>query len=234
MKRLFFTVCLLSGVISFSACGGGDEDDKENEKETEADKVKPVITIPTNADGSLYKFDLGDEDAAKEGVTAKDDVDGDITSSITVIGNFEKVGKTQLKYKVSDKAGNVAEVTRDVIITADKLAGGYSAIAKLQPDTITEFRYTMIVEVEQDTVLKITQLQNLPDIIRTKFGGDYSFEINEKEVTHSEGGLPTISGTLSYGTQTDKYKIASLYYTFTWRRIQKDEEVWRATCTPNN
>ncbi|WP_238567703.1 DUF5011 domain-containing protein [Bifidobacterium stellenboschense] len=54
------------------------------------------------------------------GVTASDDVDGDVTSSITVEGAVDtsKAGDYMLTYTVSDKAGNKATATRKVTVKA--------------------------------------------------------------------------------------------------------------------
>lgn len=228
MKRLFFTVCLLAGIVSFSACGGGDDDNKNGG----VDKVKPTITIPTNANNSLLKLDLGDKKKALEGVTAIDDVDGDITSSIQVSGNFERVGKTQLKYKVSDKAGNVTEVTRTVIISAGKLAGTYSAIAKLQKDTTAKSTFNLVVNVEQDTVITLNYIQNKDKVMRAKYTGDYLFSFNDNQTMDYDGSVANFTGTITYGTSTENYKIVSMAYKFTYTLIQKEELVWNVVCTP--
>src|SRR5690606_11113444 len=53
-----------------------------------------------------------------EGVTAIDNVDGDVTSEIVVIGlvDADKPGEYQLVYRVSDAAGNITEVTRIITV----------------------------------------------------------------------------------------------------------------------
>lgn len=232
MKRLFFTVCLLAGIVSFSACGGGDDDDKEKEKEETADKVKPTITFPANPNNSLLVLDLGDEAKALEGVKASDDVDGDLTSSVKVSGNFERVGKTQLKYKVSDKAGNVAEVTRDVIISGNKLAGIYSTIARLQKDTTQRSTFDLVVSVEQDTVMLLNYIQNQNSIMKARYTGDYSFAFNDNQTMTYDGAVANFTGTITYGTSTENYKIVSMAYKFTYTLVQKDELVWTAVCNP--
>ncbi|MCY6371370.1 immunoglobulin-like domain-containing protein [Clostridium ganghwense] len=84
------------------------------------DKKKPVITL--NGDSEI-NLNLG-EKYEELGVTAVDDVDGDITDKIeiSINGKDEKVntdkeGTYVITYKVSDKAGNKAdEVVRTVVV----------------------------------------------------------------------------------------------------------------------
>jgi hypothetical protein len=55
---------------------------------------------------------------SKSGVTAKDNVDGNITNKIKVTGNVnsKKKGKNILTYTVTDKSGNKAVITRIIIV----------------------------------------------------------------------------------------------------------------------
>ncbi len=54
----------------------------------------------------------------KSGATATDDRDGDLTSKIEISGNVDtkKAGTYKIAYTVKDAAGNVATVTRTVIV----------------------------------------------------------------------------------------------------------------------
>jgi surface protein len=54
-----------------------------------------------------------------EGATATDNVDGDLTSSISVSGNVDTttIGNYTLTYSVSDSSGNSASATRSVSVT---------------------------------------------------------------------------------------------------------------------
>ena len=70
------------------------------------------------------------------GVTATDNIDGDISSSVIATGNVNSsvVGTYSVTYDVMDFAGNSAEpITRTVIITAatGRGGGGGGAIAPL-------------------------------------------------------------------------------------------------------
>lgn len=56
-----------------------------------------------------------------EGIVATDDIDGDITSKISVEGEVDNksYGKYVVKYKVSDRAGNEAKLVRNVEVVWD-------------------------------------------------------------------------------------------------------------------
>ena len=87
------------------------KDDTENK-----DTTPPIITFLY--DDTYQKICLNDKvDVSTKGVygyTARDDVDGDITSSVKITGYNEtsKIGTYTIKYSVKDKAGNEATVER--------------------------------------------------------------------------------------------------------------------------
>lgn len=80
---------------------------------SEADQTKPQITLPSN-----NQVSVGEAFDPMAGVSATDDVDGDLTSAITISGsvNNAAVGSYSLTYSVSDAAGNTATVTRTVTV----------------------------------------------------------------------------------------------------------------------
>ena len=85
------------------------------------DTVAPIITLTGDAEITIYKG----QSFQDAGATATDNVDGDITANITVTGSVDTntVGAYELKYNVSDAAGNTAtEVTRTVNVIADTIA----------------------------------------------------------------------------------------------------------------
>ncbi|CZT56491.1 Endo-1,4-beta-xylanase A precursor [Eubacteriaceae bacterium CHKCI005] len=77
------------------------------------DTTAPVITLPED-----NEIQVGDTFDAMEGVTATDDVDGDLTDAIQVEGEVDTqvAGSYDLIYRVSDKAGNEATATRTVVV----------------------------------------------------------------------------------------------------------------------
>ena len=79
------------------------------------DTTSPVITLVGEA---IVRVEVGN-DYEDQGATAKDSVDGDLTSQIRVTGKVDvkKAGEYQLKYNVYDAAGNKSvELTRMVIV----------------------------------------------------------------------------------------------------------------------
>lgn len=77
------------------------------------DIVAPEISF---ADGAKGFVNLGDSFDPKAGVSATDDVDGDVTESIQIEGSVDtsKVGICQLVYKAYDKSGNEASLVRQI------------------------------------------------------------------------------------------------------------------------
>ena len=82
-------------------------------QETPKDTTKPTITGVEDK-----TITVGDAFDPKAGVTANDDTDGDVTSSIKVTGNVDtsKPGTYELTYTVSDAAGNETSVKRTVTV----------------------------------------------------------------------------------------------------------------------
>lgn len=76
------------------------------------DAVLPVITL--NGDAEMY-FTIG-QDFTEPGYSATDDVDGDLTSAVTVEGTVDgrTKGSYTLIYRVTDSSGNIGETQRIV------------------------------------------------------------------------------------------------------------------------
>ncbi|MFH0865963.1 MAG: DUF5011 domain-containing protein [Bacteroidota bacterium] len=115
MKRILLSVATLAFIfgVTLTSC-------------TKDDITSPVLSLNGSASVTL---DLGDT-YTDAGATANDDKDGDLTTSIVTTGltsvNENQVGTYIIKYNVTDAAGNSAtEVTRTVIVRADRLAGTY-------------------------------------------------------------------------------------------------------------
>lgn len=79
-----------------------------------ADTTLPVITLNGSSTISLKVGEAYNE----QGASAKDDIDGDISSKIIISGtvNTAVAGTYTVTYTVSDTAGNIATATRKVII----------------------------------------------------------------------------------------------------------------------
>lgn len=113
MKKLITVLaCFFFAIFCFGACGAPD---------TEA----PVISGVKDS----VSIQLGDSFNALEGLSATDNVDGDITSSIVITSNPqltftdgvacpESKGAYEITYSVTDKAGNKAEEYCTLTVTS--------------------------------------------------------------------------------------------------------------------
>jgi len=80
---------------------------------TVKDTIKPVLVGVNNQSINLNStFD------PKKGITAKDNIDGDVTKNIQVSGsvNLKKVGTYTLTYKVADRSGNTTTLIRKITV----------------------------------------------------------------------------------------------------------------------
>ena len=79
------------------------------------DNTPPTITL----NGKEHEMMLFGDNYEEAGVIVKDDIDGDISDKVQIDGKVDSsnIGTYELKYTVSDSAGNVVEVTRKVNVT---------------------------------------------------------------------------------------------------------------------
>ncbi len=105
-----------NGSFDFIATNSAGKTTTKTVTITNIDKVVPVIilnggALVTTKPGQAY---------SDPGATATDDVDGNISTSITKIGtvNTSAVGEYAYVYSVTDRAGNTTSVSRKVIVTA--------------------------------------------------------------------------------------------------------------------
>ena len=84
-------------------------------------KWERIPTIPTISGVDSITVMVGDEFDPLAGVSASDEIDGSLTSSITVSGEVDTatVGTYTLKYRVENAAGLSREVSRKVIVHND-------------------------------------------------------------------------------------------------------------------
>lgn len=151
MKKVLTLVLLLTAGLFMAAC-----------EETTVDEVKPVFSGITTV-----TINVGDTFDPKAGVTAEDDVDGIITSAITVDGtvNTAKAGIYEITYRVKDKAGNEQVQVRTVTVLG--LAGlingdfsdelnGWSTWFNESQDVTAEYSVVdgkAVVDVKEQSVL---------------------------------------------------------------------------------
>lgn len=150
MKKqiLLGSLFAITGMLVFNAC-------------KKDDKTAPVITLT----GAATINHILNTNYTDQGANATDDVDGDITTSITVTGTVNKdlTGSYTLKYNATDAAGNAAaEVTRVVTVynQANYLAGTYSSTLEIPwpGGTVTAPTRTITASATTDKVIVITGL----------------------------------------------------------------------------
>ena len=97
-----------------------------------ADTTPPVISL---LGSSTINLTVGDT-FTDPGATATDNVDGDITSSISISGsvNTATAGTYVLTYLVSDSSGNQDEVRRTIIVSAAASSYSISVTASSNAD----------------------------------------------------------------------------------------------------
>lgn len=105
------TVLFIGGAVVLTSCGKDEE--------------APIVTLKGDAEMTIA---LGST-FSDPGVTADDNEDGDVSSSVTATGevNTNEVGVYTVSYSVTDAAGNASTpVTREVTVSAEALKGTYA------------------------------------------------------------------------------------------------------------
>ena len=105
------------------------------------DTVAPTITL---VGSSIINIEEGDS-FTDAGASASDDVDGDISSSITTSGSVDAStpGTYILTYSVSDAAGNSVELTRTIIVAVATKITALAATGIVSEQTPAEARSTI-------------------------------------------------------------------------------------------
>jgi len=128
------------------------------------DEVAPVITLLGDA---TVNVTLG-ETYTDAGVTATDDVDGDITDVVITVNPVDTttVGTYTITYNVKDRAGNGAiEVTRTVNVIAPATTGGGGG-RRIRPTPVTEVVEPAEAPVQETPVVSepvVEQPQPVPE-----------------------------------------------------------------------
>ena len=152
---------------------------------TPPDTTAPVITLTGS---STINLNLG-ATFTNPGATATDNVDGNITSSITAAGSVDTstAGTYTIVYSVLDTAGNSASVTRSVVVEAIYFEGGICKCPTASvgaTEVINGVTYTVVDNtsiVTQVTAanynLCTTQVTNMSNLFlnNTSFNSDIGF-----------------------------------------------------------
>ncbi|MCD4826479.1 MAG: DUF5011 domain-containing protein [Acholeplasmataceae bacterium] len=113
MKKISLFLLMFTMLFAIVACKDGEE------PVGDTDTVKPVITGV-----ATVEISVGEAFDPMAGVSATDDVDGDLTSAIVVSGdtvNVNRAGDYVVVYTVSDAAGN--EAVKQRVVSVMGLAG---------------------------------------------------------------------------------------------------------------
>src|SRR6056297_2329114 len=125
MKKILTLVLVALFAFSVAACEPAEEDPVCDDDQTlidgecvdnEVDNTAPTLSgvedVTVYKDGSFDPLD---------GVTATDDVDGDVTADIEIAGTVDvaTTGTYFLRYSVEDAAGNKREETRYITVEID-------------------------------------------------------------------------------------------------------------------
>ncbi|MCT4593256.1 MAG: DUF5011 domain-containing protein [Anaeromicrobium sp.] len=115
----------------------------------QGDNIAPEITLKGEKEVTIKRNRLYIE----QGATAKDNLDGDITGRIILIGSVDtsKTGVYTLRYTIEDSNGNKAEVTRTVIVKSSR-SGSSKNTSK---NTSTSANTT--IEPQKDSQIKIVE-----------------------------------------------------------------------------
>ena len=144
MKKIFYllTLILTSLIVSCS-----NDDDPIPAPVV----VVPVVVVPdtgaptiTLVGSSTINLEEGDS-YTDAGASASDEVDGDISSSITTSGSVDAStpGTYTLTYSVSDAAGNSVELTRTIIVAVATRITELAATGRVSEQTPAEARSTI-------------------------------------------------------------------------------------------
>jgi hypothetical protein len=216
MKKLAVSVVALATVFAFTSCNSEDT-------------VAPVITVPDNA----LVIDLGDTEAALEGVTASDDKDKDVTTYLTVEG-VDYVGIGTLTYSAKDKANNEGTAERAVTIKAGKLKGTY-LVDESGPsyetgnDTTIRYSFTGEEHPADNTTLSIKGFFGNPNYVATFKGDGKSTTLNLEPLNVNVGTdaspvTMTLTGTIEYIKKSaTEYVLSSGKTKATYSNGQSDE-----------
>lgn len=200
MKKMFLSVAVVAMMVAFTSCKN--------------DNQAPVITLPEDVDVPV--FDLGDAAAALVGVTANDNVDGDVTENITVSG-LEYVGAGEVVYSVLDQANNEGVATRAAKISSAKLGGAYkvSSVDLDDPDAAPYTYSITAAKSDMDpTKLIVTNFFDSKwNLTLVGNGKDYVLDGEPVRVTYGDGQV-SINVTATYGpTSNGGYTLLVMTYT---------------------
>ncbi|UKS55696.1 immunoglobulin-like domain-containing protein [Exiguobacterium acetylicum] len=153
------------------------------------DNIKPIISGAKDV-----QINFGDKFNALTGVSASDNNDGNITSSIRITGsvNVNKAGTYVLTYKVSDKSGNVTSIKRKVTVI-DKILPVFSGIKDIQINFGQEFNPLTGISASDNSDGDITSTIQVSGSVDVNKAGTYSLTYS---VTDQSGNIVSTTRTV--------------------------------------
>jgi ABC-type oligopeptide transport system substrate-binding subunit len=139
MKKLLTILLLLAGLFSIAACV------------EETPTPTPEAAAPVLAGIQNSQIEVGDAFDPRAGITASDEVDGNLTASIVVTGtvNTEAAGTYTLTYSVTNAAGKTTTVTRTVTVVVGELEAVLANGTFDYKFASTELRHTFFAAAEK-------------------------------------------------------------------------------------
>lgn len=197
MKRKFILVLFLVLSVLLAACQD-DKDPTTTDTTKPAESTQPIETTDPDKDTTkpvikgayTTEIDVGEPFDPLEGVTAEDDVDGDITDRIQVIGEVDvhTPGTYIITYKVKDSAGNETVVERTVRVR------GVGLIVNPYFDEPLEVGWNLWFDAGGGANASASIVDGEAKIVITAIGGqNWSVQFEQKDITLEQGKKYTIS-----------------------------------------
>lgn len=165
----------------------------ENKESTQTDKdtIKPVITLIGDKTITIGL----NEEFKDPGATAMDNIDGDLTKKIKSTNNIEKTkaGTYNVKYIVTDKAGNKTTETRIIIVSEEKKEE-------------TEDVNAPILTFKNESAVQSVCIGGAVDISKDGIYGYTAYDDVDKDVT-DKVVIEGYNNTSTEGNYTITYKV---------------------------
>ena len=168
------------------------------------DNVKPIISGANNK--TIY---IGASFNPLSGVTAKDNVDGNITKKIKVSGkvNTKKAGTYKLTYSVTDKAKNKTTVARKITVKKDTTKPKISGASNKTIYIGTSFNPLSGVAAKDNADGNITKKIKVSGKVNTKKAGTYKLTYS---VSDKAKNKTTVTRKITVKKDTVKPKISGV------------------------
>jgi len=210
-KRNYFIIAIIAliGVaFIFNAC------------KKDPDATKPVITLKGDAETFIvFKATWTDP-----GYSATDDIDGDITSNVTISGTVNNIsaGVYTLTYNVKDAAGNSADPkTRKVTVDAAAFLAGSYTVTDVSNGYTSTYPDNVTASTTQKNKISFAKFGNYSNALVSALLSGTSVEV--PQITVKCGTPPndvdhTFQGTGTFNTSSKiniTYSDNSVYGNFT-------------------